>query len=237
MDRIFSLLNNGTWTFRFFSGSLGIVAYVLQALALYTIAKRRGLNKPWLAWVPVVNVWTLGAVSDHYQSVVNGQKKSKRKILLGLNIAALVLEIICLIVFLLVVSWYFSGADTNLPMYYAAQPETGGEDMSYGLVMLLGMLAAGAGLLLVCLLPVLILLVILAVFRWMAIYDVLKSCQPKDAQTYFLVSLLVSIFAVRGLESVFMLMCMNKDEGMVVPDPEPQAFDIPQEPCDSDSEM
>ena len=43
---------------------ISIVTYVLTALAMYTIAKRRGLNRPWLSWVPVVNCWVLGSLSD-----------------------------------------------------------------------------------------------------------------------------------------------------------------------------
>ena len=62
---------------------LSVGTYVLTALGLYTIAQRRGINKPWLAWIPVVNVWTLGCISDQYRYVVKGEKKSKRKVLIG----------------------------------------------------------------------------------------------------------------------------------------------------------
>ena len=61
---------------------LTIGAYVFSSLALYTVAQRRGLNKPWLAWVPVVNCWILGSLSDQYRYVVRGENKSKRKIFL-----------------------------------------------------------------------------------------------------------------------------------------------------------
>ena len=65
---------------------LGIASYVLTALALYVIARRRGLNKPWLAWIPVVNCWILGSLSDQYHYVVKGENKCKRKVLLILNL-------------------------------------------------------------------------------------------------------------------------------------------------------
>ena len=39
------------------SGLFSLAAYVLTALAIYTISRRRGLSKPWLAWIPVVNCW------------------------------------------------------------------------------------------------------------------------------------------------------------------------------------
>ena len=51
----------------FFTSGLAIVSYVLLAWGLFTIAKRRGINKPWLAWIPVVNVWMLGCISDQYR--------------------------------------------------------------------------------------------------------------------------------------------------------------------------
>lgn len=38
------------------------VTYILQSLGLYTVAKRRGINNPWLAWLPIGNVWILGSI-------------------------------------------------------------------------------------------------------------------------------------------------------------------------------
>ena len=35
------------------SGIIGLAVYVLTSLSLYTIAQRRGLHAPWLAWIPV----------------------------------------------------------------------------------------------------------------------------------------------------------------------------------------
>jgi hypothetical protein len=31
---------------------------------MYTIAKRRQINHPWMAWVPVVDMYLLGCISD-----------------------------------------------------------------------------------------------------------------------------------------------------------------------------
>ena len=68
------------------------VFYVLQSLGLYTIAKRRGIENPWLAWIPVANYWILGCISDQYRYVVKGQVKNKRKIMLGLSIGTIVIS-------------------------------------------------------------------------------------------------------------------------------------------------
>ena len=73
-------------------GLLAIVFYVFQSVGLYTIAKRRGIANPWLAWLPVGNYWIAGSIADQYQYVVNGAVKNKRKILLALNIASFVIS-------------------------------------------------------------------------------------------------------------------------------------------------
>ena len=43
---------------------LAVASYVLTALALYTVARRRGLKNPWLAWIPVASAWIVGSLSD-----------------------------------------------------------------------------------------------------------------------------------------------------------------------------
>ena len=68
------------------TGLFSIAAYVLTSLAIYTVARRRGLNNPWLAWIPIINWWLLGSLSDQYQYVVKGKNTSRRKWLLVLNI-------------------------------------------------------------------------------------------------------------------------------------------------------
>ena len=44
--------------------AFSIVSYVLSAVGIYRIAKRRGIHHAWLAWVPVGNSWLLGSISD-----------------------------------------------------------------------------------------------------------------------------------------------------------------------------
>ena len=75
-----------------FSSLWGIATYVLTALALYTMAQRRGIKNAWLSWVPVVNCWIIGSLSDQYRYVVKGEIKNKRKTLLILNIINAVLS-------------------------------------------------------------------------------------------------------------------------------------------------
>lgn len=62
------------------------VAYVLQGLGMYTIAKRRGIHNPWLAWIPFANSWLLGSISDQFRYVAYGQVTIRRKWLLATSI-------------------------------------------------------------------------------------------------------------------------------------------------------
>lgn len=81
-------------------GVLGIVLlvaiafYVLESLSVYTIAKRRGIKNPGLAWVPIANYWVLGCISDQYKYVAKGQIQNRRKVMLTLAITSAVLSII-----------------------------------------------------------------------------------------------------------------------------------------------
>ena len=65
---------------------LGIFLYIMEALGLYRIAKRRGIHCPWLAWVPCGRDWLLGSISDHYNYITTEKKQCLRAILLALAI-------------------------------------------------------------------------------------------------------------------------------------------------------
>lgn len=71
--------------------AFSILSYVLTSLGMYTIAKRRGIYNAWLSWIPVGSVWIMGSISDQYQYVVKGKVCNRRKVLLGLSIATVLM--------------------------------------------------------------------------------------------------------------------------------------------------
>lgn len=79
-----------------FALAYAITTYVLYSLGLYTIAQRRRISKPWLAWIPVGNLWLLGCISDQYQHMAKGKITGRRKILLGLSIAVFAMSFVWL---------------------------------------------------------------------------------------------------------------------------------------------
>lgn len=207
MVQLLEGLENVLSSINLFNGSLGLVAYILEALALYTIAKRRGIKKSWLAWIPVVNVWILGSLSDQYRYVTKREVKNKRKWMLGLKILVLVLAVIMVV---LLVAYIVNTVDWNQFAY-------GVDDDYLGelLINIFGtLLGATAVTLLFLGLPMAVVAILLQVLRWVCIYDVLRSCDPKNHKVYFWVSLGVHLVGVSGLEAIFLLICMNKDEGM-----------------------
>ncbi|MBE6946542.1 MAG: hypothetical protein E7459_10740 [Ruminococcaceae bacterium] len=57
------------------------VGFVTQSAAVYTMAKRRGIRRPYLAWFPVLRQCILGAIADQYLYVTRGRSRCYRVIL------------------------------------------------------------------------------------------------------------------------------------------------------------
>ena len=189
-----------------FGSTLGLISYVFTALAIYTIAQRREIKKAWLAWVPVVNVWILGSISDQYRYVVKDQVKSKRKILLGINIINFLL-CVAVVVMMIVTAVQTAG--------YVMQ---GYDEMTVGRSVIQGVL------IIVCIaIPLAILSIVSFVIRAMALYDLYSSCEPQNNALYLILSLIPGINQVT--QPLFLFLCREKDEGMpprrdsTVPDP------------------
>ena len=187
--------------------SLGIAAYVLRALGLYSIAKRRGINHPWMSWVPVLDLWVLGCISDQYQYVVNGKVKNKRKWMLGLNIALAVLYIAFFV---------FCG----VAVFSAVSGITG----SMGTEKLVAALMGPAVGLLLGLIPLVGIAIALMVIRYIALYDLYTSCTPQNNVLFLVLSIFFSV-----TEPFFLFFIRTKDEGMPPRRQQPQFEQIYQE--------
>ena len=143
---------------------LGIATWVLNAVAVYVIARRRGLNKPWLAWVPVLNVWLLGSLSDQYQYVVKRKNTSRRKWLLVLNLLLPVLY--------------------GTVIGFACTALT---PSAYGIYWEKLMVALGVAL------PLAGVAVAAAVIRFVALYDVYRSLDPGNAVLFLVLSIFFGV--------------------------------------------
>ncbi len=170
---------------------ISIAVYVFTALGLYTLAQRRGLRHPWLAWIPVANVWILGSLSDQYRYVVRGQVRSKRKALLTLNIISAVMGVVMVVVIMAaVIRCVFS---------FRGASETEIVNALMGSIM---------GVLALCV-PWAGVAIASAVLSYMALYDIYTSCDPANNTVYLVLSILFGF-----TQAIFLFLCRNRDDGM-----------------------
>ena len=171
---------------------INVAAYVLTALAIYTIANRRGLKNPWLAWIPVANAWLVGSISDQYRYVVKRENRSKRKSLLILRILAVVGGIVIFCLGIGVAVRAVSGAIRNIS-----------EEQLLGQIMgpVIGMLG-------VCV-PMAGISIAYMVIRFMALYDIYSSLDPRNSVVFLVLSVLFPV-----TEPFFLFFSRNKDGGM-----------------------
>ena len=169
------------------SFAFSAAAYVLTAIALYTMATRRGLSNAWLSWIPVLNLWIIGSLSDQYRYVVKGQVKSKRKVLLVLEVLKAVLGVCVIAICVYMVIVLMSGMMGDVPAE------------------MVGPVVAVAGL------GTLLVIVAIAsmVIRYMALYDIYVSCDPSNSVLFLVLSILIGI-----TEPFFLFFSRNKDLGM-----------------------
>lgn len=181
---------------------LGVATYVLTALALHTLAKRRGIHNPWLAWIPFGSSWLLGCISDQYRAVACGETKNRRKVLLVLDILLTVFAIatvaLCIVMVLELLTMGLDSAGTLDQM-----------TESTAATLLASLLGPAMGMLLMSI-PMAIAGITFAVFYYIALHDVYKSCDPANATLFTVLSVLFNI----TLPMFLFFVCRNKDDGM-----------------------
>lgn len=172
-----------------FSGVLSVAIFLLEAYCLFAIAKRRGLPKPWLAWIPVLQLWVLGGISDHYQAD-RGKKRIKRWSLPAFSLLSSL------------AGSFLSGMVKDLALEFI---QTG----AFQMPPVAWLLSAGGLALITAALAL-----VLKVLQLLALYDLYRSCQPKNASLYLLVSFLFGICT-----PIFLFLCHKKDLGLSAAEP------------------
>ena len=180
---------------------LAIVGYVLRSISLYTIAKRRGIANPWLAWVPVAWVWVLGSISDQFRYVTKAQVKNKRTTLLVMQIISVVASVAVIVVTIISAVKFFEFA------MYAGEDELLHESLSFFFRMMgMAMLLLGYAL-------------AQAIVIYIALYDVYMSLNPNNAVLFLVLSIFFGV-----TQPFFLFFNRKKDGGM------PPRCDVPQPP-------
>ena len=164
--------------------AFSVVAYIFNGKSLSAIARRRGIEKPWLAWVPVGADWLLGCISDQYRYVVHGQERNARGKLLKLGIIGASSTMIVSFIVGIVTGLGFAEASEEV------------------------MLVSALLLILLCYAQLAVLAVYLVAY-YKAMFDLYRSCDPKKSLVFLLVSIFTSYPG-----PFFLFACRNKDLGM-----------------------
>ena len=184
-----------------------LATYILTALALYTIAKRRNIAHAWLAWIPVAQMWILGSISDQYQELANERRTNRRKWLVGLEIVLTLLVTVLLVM--------CAGAIIALLKagYNGYEDAAGWTDVlgRLGGVVLLALLVSA------CAIP-------RVIIQIMSMYDLYCSCEPSNATLFLVLNILIYI-----TQPILLMVVRNKDNGMPRP---AEPISIPAEPWD-----
>lgn len=173
-----------------------ILVYILQSLGYYTVANRRGIKHPWMAWLPVCNMWIMGSISDQYQYVCKGKVTNRRKVLIGLTIAMFALMLVFFVAFFIgIFSGFMSEFDMNVSESHMAIP----------LIIAL-----------VAYVVMLVISIVLTVFQYVTVYDLFASCSPNNAVAFLVLSIFFSF-----LLPFFVFAVRKKDQGMPPRKPQP----------------
>ena len=184
----------------------GIACYVLRAAGFYSIAKRRGINHPWMSWIPGLDLWVLGCISDQYQYVVKGKTKNKRKWMIGLWIVLFAIWVVMLVLLGVMAFNAISSAANGIS-------EAAIENALLG--PMLGMLG--------CAIPMMGIAFAVMIIRYFAMYDLYTSCNPQNNVLFLVLSIFFSV-----TEPFFVFFNRKKDGGMPPRRSEPQFSEPPQ---------
>ena len=152
-------------------GVLGVVLlfafvfWILSSLSLQAIARRRGIRKAWLAWVPIGTDWILGSISDQYQHLIQGKITARRKLLVWLNVGYAMLII----------------ANGLVQGLTEAAAHTEEQLMLWSLASMLISVARLA------------VSITALVFCHMSNYDLYRSCNPKNAVAFLVLGIIFPI--------------------------------------------
>ena len=140
-----------------------LIGWIFSSVGLHKVAKRRGIAHAWLAWLPFGREWVLGSVSDQYQHLVQGKITARRRILLILEVASIVVAIVYVV--------------TTVMAELMADGAVGGILLAVGIPYLLfiGVYIA------------------MMVFLHICNYDFYRSCKPESAVVFLVLGIIFSV--------------------------------------------
>ena len=177
---------SGNGIFKIITWSMTVVFYIISAICLYKIGKRREIRHSWAVWIPYFGeYWMLGNIADHYDRWRTGKDHRFR---IWMLVCAFVGAVYMFV--LLYYSYWVTKAALDAPSV----------DMIAGLTWWL-----------VVLIVLLIAEMAICVVYGFALHRTYYSCRPKRAVLMMVMSF---VFAFFGIGPIICLLCSyKKDEG------------------------
>lgn len=161
-----------------------LVQYVLNSMALYTLAKRRGVNNAFLAWIPVADSYITGVLAQDYDAK-GGKERGWGKVLLILSAVGVGGVVVGYVGFMVS---FLSAAMKYMPAEPPVEEWLGGFLLFYIVLLLGAVVFAAAG-----------------IVRQICIYKIYESTVDAKAIKYLLLSLMVPLAG-----PICLFMCRNK---------------------------
>jgi len=204
-----------SWIAMAISGAFMILIYVLNARGLYVIAQRRGIKRPWLAWIPVGNYWLVGSISDNARLLKKGVVEKRRLLVLLLLGIPTAIGIVASVISMQEMLALFHHPDQmtleemlleleSVSNYYGIDSSASTE------IALLALVLAAAE-------------ITGMVFYYMSLYELYASCRPRQRTVFLVLSIFLS------LQPFFIFACRKYDEGM---QPQDAGSLPPASPCE-----
>ncbi len=160
-----------------------LATYIMNAIAFYTLARRRQIPNPFLAWIPIANSWIIGSIVDDYEKRL-GFNRKWRVLMLTLVI---VIEALVILLSAVMMVMIFSMA-----LVSDGKPSA---EAIFGFVVTAYLFIIGIA----------VLASLQQMVLCLCIYKIYESTVPEKAVKYFLLSYLVPL-----AQSVCLLKCRNK---------------------------
>ena len=197
------------------------VSYVLLSLGLSALAKRRCIDRPWLAWLPIGNLWILGCLADQYRKLVKQENANSKDRLFWAQVVAAAVAIAMIVLLVAGIVYLGENAPSMSVSNEAmdALDTLSGDQLSEAYLQLMAQMVAadenvertvnlgliGLAILIVALV---VAVVYLEVEKYRALYYLLASSLPKHKVWMLVVSI------VLGVEAIFVFVCRKQNQGM-----------------------
>ena len=147
---------------------IALANYIVMSLSLYTIAKRRAVQNPWLAWLPYGNYWVMGKLAEDFDEK-NGMQRKWSTVLLVLSISMMI-GFVFVYVGMMVSMFFMTAIDESVSLGVAFIVAL------YAIMFLLSALGVAA-----------------QICAMICTYKIYESTVPTKALKYLLITLLVPL--------------------------------------------